>query len=62
MKACAASSLVTAADVQYSLTRASGPKSLYGLLYPIKTIDAPGASGSDRCTRPMIVSGRAAPA
>jgi len=35
---------VTAADVQYSLTRASGPKSLYGLLYPIKKVDAPSAN------------------
>jgi peptide/nickel transport system substrate-binding protein len=30
---------VTASDVKYSLTRASGPKSLYGVLYPIKSAD-----------------------
>jgi peptide/nickel transport system substrate-binding protein len=32
---------VTAADVQYSLTRASGPKSLYGALYPIAKVETP---------------------
>jgi peptide/nickel transport system substrate-binding protein len=35
---------VTAQDVKYSLTRASDPKSAYGGLYPISSIEAPNAS------------------